>query len=177
MKFNYALAVAVFGLSTLCAPAQAQSVASAGLKIGQMVYGPQGNEVGAIEKIDGEVVIVNTGSHSAALAGSSFGKGTKGPVIGFTKVQLNDAIESANQQAKAKLDAALVAGSPLRSSDGVALGTIKSVNEDGSAVIEGTDRTYSLGRSTFGTDDKGLILLITEQQLKDALEKSATPAS
>lgn len=177
MKFKYALTAAAFGLSGLIAPAQAQSVAAAGLKTGIMVYGPQGGEVGSIERIDGEVVVVNTGTHSAPLGSASFAKGEKGPVIGFTKAQLDAAIEAANQQAKAKLDATLVAGSALRSRDGVAVGTIKEVGEDGSVVIDGTDKTFSLKRELFGTDDQGLILLITAQQLADALGQSAAAAA
>ncbi|WP_374528260.1 hypothetical protein [Novosphingobium sp.] len=176
MKLAKFAAIAGLALTGIAVPVAAQSVAEAGVTVGAMVYGPQGNEVGKVEKIDGEVVVVNTGAHSAALSGASFVKGPKGPVIGYTKAQLDDAIEGANQQAKAKLDAALVAGSALRTSDGVAVGTIKALNEDGSVVIEGTNQTFSLGRELFGTDDKGLILLITSQQLTEALSKSAPAA-
>ncbi len=176
MKLGELFVVAGLALAAASTPAFSQSIAEAGVAVGVMVYGPQGNEVGPVEKIDGEVVVINTGSNSAALSGSSFAKGPKGPVIGYTKAQLDAAIESANQAAKAKLEAALVAGAARRSADGVAIGTIKELNADGTIVIEGTTQTFALPRETFTADDTGPMLRITAQQLADALAKSAATA-
>jgi hypothetical protein len=167
----------VAGLALAAAPpALAQSIAEAGVAVGVMVYGPQGNEVGPVENIQGDVVVINTGGNSAALAGSSFVKGPKGPVIGYTQEQLDEAVEGAKRAAQAKLDAALVPGAALRSSDGVAVGTIKALNEDGTILIEGTSQTFALARDAFAADETGPILRITAQQLTDALGKSAAPA-
>ena len=182
MNFRKSIAIGVMALAGWSVAAQAQSIAAAGVSVGVTVYGPQGNEVGKVERIDGDVVTINTGKNAAALGGASFAKGTKGPVIGYTKAQLDDAIEAANQQAKAKLDAALVAGNALRGADGVGVGTIKTVNEDGTIVIEGSSQTFSLNRDLFSADDTGPVLRITSQQLQEALAKSAaaapaTPAS
>ena len=129
-----------------------------------------------MERIDGEIVTINTGKNAAALNGASFAKGTNGPVIGYTKAQLDEAIDAANQQAKAKLDAALVAGSALRGADGVGVGTIKTVNEDGTIVIEGSSQTFLLNRDLFSADDQGPVLRSSSQQLQEALAKSAAAA-
>ncbi len=178
MKFRNAVVMGVMALAGLSVSAQAQSIAAAGVSVGVTVYGPQGNEVGKVERIDGDIVTINTGKNAAALNGASFAKGANGPVIGYTKAQLDEAIEAANQQAKAKLDAALVAGNALRGADGVSVGTIKTVNEDGTIVIDGSSQTFSLNRDLFSADDQGPVLRITSQQLQDALAKTAAaPAS
>ena len=135
----------VAGLALAAAPpALAQSIAEAGVAVGVMVYGPQGNEVGPVENIQGDVVVINTGGNSAALAGSSFVKGPKGPVIGYTQAQLDEAVEGAKRAAQAKLDAALVPGAALRSSDGVAVGTIERIEPqpDAAKVTFTVDRKY-----------------------------------
>lgn len=178
MKSRKLVAAVIGTLLGLSAPALAQSVTAAGLKVGAVVYGPEGNEVGKIERIDGEIVTVNTGTHTAALASGSFGKGAKGPVIGYTRAKLEEVVDAASQQAKAKLDAALTVGSALRSADGKALGAVEALNADGSVLIKGTDRSFSLNRDLFAADDQGLMLRITAQQLADAMAKSApAPAS
>lgn len=164
---------------TLAAPLHAQTVAEAGLSVGAIVYGPQGNEVGKIERIDGEVVILHTGTNSAALSGASFAKGAKGPVIGLTRAQLDEAVSAANQQKEAQLTTALVPGATVRSSDGSEIAKVKTANEGGSVVLETAARSFSLDRKLFSTDDKGLVLLITAKQLNEALTKTPdqTPVS
>ncbi|MBS0482183.1 MAG: hypothetical protein JSR96_08505 [Proteobacteria bacterium] len=173
--FRAAAMGAALSLSASFVPAvlaqnQATTAAPAAkLAVGAMVYGPQGIEVGKIEKIDGDTVIVATGKNSAALARTSFANGEKGPVIGFTRDQLDTAVGEAQAKADAKVDAALVAGAAVHSSDGVAVGTVKTVNEDGTVVLEGKDRTFALKKDTFTTDTNGLALHITAKQLADAL--------
>ena len=117
MKFRNMVAITAGAVLALSAPALAQTVAAAGLKVGSVVYSPDGSEVGKVERIDGEMVTLNTGTHSATLGSASFSKGPKGPAIGVTKQKLNETIETAQSQDKAKLDAALVAGATVRSSD------------------------------------------------------------
>lgn len=176
MKFTKAVAIGAMALAGFSISAQAQSIAAAGVSVGVTVYGPQGNEVGKVERIDGDIVTINTGKNAAALNGASFAKGMNGPVIGYTKAQLDEAIEAANQQAKAKLDAVLVAGNALRGADGVGVGTIKTINDDGTIVIDGSSQTFSLNRDLFSADDQGPVLRISSQQLQEALAKSAATA-
>lgn len=107
-----------------------------------------------------------------AIAGLALAAFTA-PVFGQTTA---DSAAMTNLQTKAKLDAALVAGSSLRSSDGAMVGKVKSINADGSVLIETPNQTFSLSRELFGTDDKGLILLITSQQLNEALKKIDQPS-
>lgn len=159
------------------APASATAISVAGLSVGATVFGPEGGEVGKIVAINGDVVVVNTGTHSAGLAKSAFGSGKNGPVIGLTKSQLDDAAEASMQQTESKLAAALIVGAAVRSADGQPVGTVKSIGNDGTVVIEGAGRTFALKKDVFATDATGLILRITAKDLNDALNKVPEPAS
>ena len=85
MKFAK-LVVAASLLAMAAAPVAVMAQdASSQLTVGAMVYGPQGDEVGKIEQISDGNVVVNTGNNSATLPSSSFGKGAKGPMLGYSK--------------------------------------------------------------------------------------------
>lgn len=71
------------------------------LTAGQTVYGPSGEEVATVVSVADGNVVVNTGTQEATLAATSFTAGEKGPTLGFSKAELNAAIENANKQASA----------------------------------------------------------------------------
>ncbi len=131
MKFSSMAAAAVLALAGLSAPALAAGVAA-----GAKIYGPDGTEVGTVESVQGDAVVVNTGTLTAALPASSFGESDKGPTLGWNKADLEAAINAANGAAQEKLDAALVAGAEVYSSDAVLLGKVNEVGADGSIVVE-----------------------------------------
>lgn len=172
MKFKYLVAASL--LAAAGVPASAQEQQPVELSAGTMVYGPEGNEVGTIESVDGDAVVLNTGNNMANLGRASFVQGPNGPVIGFTKAKLDEVIEKAAADAAAKreaqLTAALVPGAALRTYDGVAIGSIESIEDDGSIIVKQANATMmALGREQFGTDDSGLIVLFTKAQLDAAL--------
>ena len=173
MHIKNVVAIAAGTLLGLSAPAWAQNVAAAGLKVGATVYSPDGSEVAKVEKIDGETVTINTGTNTVALGSDSFVKGPKGPAIGLTKPKLDEAIETARKEENAKLDAALVAGAAVQSADGKAVGSIQSVKSDGSVVIKGETQSFALPRDHFTADESGVKLRLTAQQLAEAMAKPA----
>lgn len=172
MKFKYLVAASLLAAAGIPAATQAQEAVE--LSAGTMVYGPEGNEVGTIESVNGDAVVLNTGNNIANLGRGSFVQGPNGPVIGFTKEKLDEVIEKAAADAAAKreaaLSAALVPGAALRSYDGVAIGSIETIEEDGSIIVK-QDETHkiALSRAQFSTDDAGLIVLFTKEQLDAAL--------
>lgn len=168
MKYTKLVAAAL-AIASVPAFAHAQDTASVTLSQGAKVYGPEGNEVGTIDQVSGDNVVVNTGTNSATLPASSFAQGAKGPTIGFTKAQLDAAIENAAQQAEAKVESALVAGAALRSMDGVPLGTVKSVDEAGMVVIERESGSFTLKRDMFATDANGLIVRANAADINAAI--------
>lgn len=141
--------------------------------VGAVVFGPQGNEVGKVDSVTDAVVVVDTGKNKAALPASSFGSSPKGAVIGFTREQLDAAIEEAAQKAAAALDAALVAGATVRSQDGIEVGSIKEVNAEGNVVVDRAAGPIAMPKANFATDDKGPIIRMTAAQLEAAIAKPA----
>ena len=131
MKFSSLAAAAALALAGVAVPAFAETPA-----VGAKIYGSDGAEVGTVERVEGGNVVVNTGTLTAALPGDAFGTGDKGPTITLTKAELEAAITAANGDAQAQLDAALVAGADVYSTDAVLLGKVKELAADGSVVVE-----------------------------------------
>ena len=156
-------------------PALAEAQNAPEIAEGATIYGPQGNEVGKVVSKTGDIVVVNTGKHSASLPVASFTSGAKGLAIGFTRDQLNAAVENAQAQAEARLAAALVPGSAVVSSDGIAVGTIKEIDAEGIVTVEREAGPYRLAKTHFIHNGTGLALAITAQKLDEAI--GATPAT
>lgn len=163
----FRLAAAAF-LATSAVPALAQGEVA--LEAGATVYDPQGGTVGTIQQVSGDVVVLDTGDNLATIGADSFVAGEKGPLIGYTKAQLDEAVDAAEREQEAKLAAAIVVGAALRSNDGQPVGTIQTLNDDGSVVVEQEDRAFTLQRNQLGTDGDGLIVLFSAAQLEAALE-------
>lgn len=58
------------------------------LKAGAKVYDQAGEEVGTVDSVDADGVVVSTGSARVKIPQASFVLGSKGLVIGATKAQL-----------------------------------------------------------------------------------------
>mgnify|MGYP000504205621 CR=1 FL=1 len=163
---NFAMAAAL-ALAGVSAPALAQDTAVA---VGATVYGPQGGEVGTVEKVVDGNVVVNTGNLTATLPASVFGEGEKGPTIGWNKADLEAAITAEQDKAKAAFEAALVPGHELYSVDGVLLGTVDSVGDDGLVVVALTDaEPVQLPKEQMTMAGDKLTFLATAADLKAAL--------
>ena len=131
MKFKTLAAAAALAVAGVAAPAMAQD---AGVTVGAKVYGPDGAEVGTIESVNGDAVVINTGNLSAALPADSFAPGDNGPTLGWNKAELEAAVTEANQAAEQELAAALVPEAEVYSSDAVLLGKVESVDGDNVVV-------------------------------------------
>jgi hypothetical protein len=165
MKFTKLVAASLLAMTAI--PAAAQSEVD--LSVGASVYGPDDSLVGTIDRVVDGVVVVNTGNNTATLGAESFVAGTNGPTIGFTRVQLDEAIDAREREAEAKLTAALTVGAQLRSNDGVIVGSIQAVNDDGSIIVSAEEMSYRLERNQLSTDAQGVILLYSAAQLEAAL--------
>lgn len=172
MKFTNLVAASLLAIAAAPVAVQAQDAPAAdgpNLTVGTMVYGPQGNEVGAIKQVAGGTIIVDTGTNSAALPSTSFVQGEKGPMIGMTKEQLDDALNKAKAEAAAKLNAALVQGATVYGINGTAVGTVKQITPEGQVVIAHKVGDVPLPKTQFTTTDKGLALKFTAADLDKAL--------
>lgn len=157
------------------APAIAQTTAAPSVEVtvGATVYGPQGAEVGKIEKVEGGTAVLNTGKHSASLATSAFGKNEKGLLVSMTREQLDGAVEAAAAKAQAALDAALVVGAAVRSSDHQPMGTVKALSADGVVTIDRAGKVFAMRKDAFAADANGLTLRAPAAQIEAALAQQA----
>ncbi|MFA6117563.1 MAG: hypothetical protein WC729_26465 [Sphingomonas sp.] len=111
----------------------AQSTASAPpaapapeLKPGTVIFDPAGAEVGTIESLAGEAVVVSTGTNKVTLSAKSFGNSPKGPVLGMTKTQLDSAATQAAAETATALKSKLVPGAVVHGVGGTnVVGTVK----------------------------------------------------
>ncbi|HMP55822.1 MAG TPA: hypothetical protein PKD92_04530 [Novosphingobium sp.] len=153
--------------------AQAQAQDAPPIAAGETIYGPQGNEVGKVVSRAGDIVVVDTGKHSASLPITSFTSGDKGLSIGFTRDQLNDAVENAQKEAAERLEAALAPGSAVVSADGIAVGTVKDIDAEGIVTVERETGPYRLARTHFIHNGTSLALAITAEKLEEAIGLTA----
>lgn len=144
------------------APAAAAPAAAAATPtptVGAKVFGPDGTEVGTVEAVQGDIVTVSTGTARAGLPTTAFAQRDKGLTIGMNKAQLETAVNGAKAENGAAKDAALVVDAPVKSSDGIVLGTVsKVVGED--VTVELSDGSAAaLKKSYFGLDASGGLAL------------------
>ena len=145
-------------------PAAAFAQVAAGAK----VYGPQGNEVGTVVKVEGGVVTLDTGAHQAPLPEDAFGKSDKGLTITVTKAQIDAMMDEQVAAANAARDAALIAGAVVVTAKGAPAGTIKTVEAD-AVVLESPSGPVALKREHFVVNAQGaLMALFTAEQIAAA---------
>ncbi len=134
-----ALAAALaFAATPAALMAQGQEVA-----VGTTIYGSDGEVLGTVTAVAEGTVTVDTGAHTAALPATAIGKTDKGPTVGLTKAELDSQIVQMTADQAAKVSAALVAGAAVADVDGAALGTIKSVDENG-VVVDSASGAFTL---------------------------------
>lgn len=156
------------------APSSAPTPGAA-LAVGGAVYGPTGEEVGTVEAITGDAVVLNTGTAKATLAKASFGTSAKGVTIGMTKAQLEAAVQQAQAQASATLDSKLTPGTAVRSKDGQPIGKIASISGD-SVVLDRTEGPVTLKKEMFTADQQGVMLGLTAAEFASAAHAATAAA-
>lgn len=157
------------------AQATATAPASSNLTVGTTIYDPQGGEVGKINSVSGDAIVVDTGAHKATLPRAAFGTGAKGPMVTITKAQIDEQVAAATQKAAAALDAALVAGAEVKGKAGTPIGTVKEVSAD-KVVIDRPAGPVALARNAVGLGAQGLFISLTAEEL-DAAAKPAAAAN
>lgn len=170
-----AAAIAAASLAPVAAVAQEAAATAAAPTVGAKVFDPEGNEVGTIESVQGDVVTVSTGTARAGLPKTAFAMREKGLAIGMTKAQLEAAVNGAAAQTGAAMDAALVTNAPVKSSDGVVLGTVSKVDGDNVTVTLTDGASVALKKSNLGLGaDKSLALGMTAADFAKAAQAAGS---
>lgn len=176
-----ALALAPFGAAqaqTQAPAAAAAPAASAAPTVGAKVFDTQGAEVGTIEKVDAANAVVFTGTKRATLPLTAFAKNEKGLLISMSQAQLNAAVAAAEAQTSSAMDAKLVANTPVKSKDGMAVGTIQKVEGDNVtvALTDGGPVTVTKQYLTVGADG-ALALTLNAAEFKSAVATASQSAA
>ncbi|TCM22340.1 hypothetical protein EDF56_1011027 [Novosphingobium sp. PhB165] len=169
------IAAALAAATLVPAAAMAQAApAAATPTAGAKVYDPEGNEVGSVEAVQGDVVTLNTGTARAGLPKSAFATRDKGLTIGMTKAQLEAAVQGAQAKSAETLSSALVVDAPVKSADGVVLGTVSKVDGDNVTVALKTGSAVALQKSAIGVGTDGTLALgVTAAQFNSQVQAGA----
>lgn len=152
-------------------PALAQDAAPAvEAKVGMKVYGPNGGDVGVVESVDGDVVVVATGKNMGALPISAFAKTEEGLSITISRADLDAAVEKADAEAKAQLLASLTPGTAVNSVNGNAvIGTIQESDAE-YVTVEHDGQPVKLPVAAFMAQaDGGVSISMTEAEFAAAV--------
>jgi hypothetical protein len=171
MTAAMAVTPAVAAQSTTAADA-ATSAQPAGsdIAVGATVLGNDGNPVGTIESVSGEVVVINTGKHKAPVPATAIGSGETGPSVNITQAQLNEMMDAQLAEATTRRDSALVAGAEVVSANGNPAGTLAEVDlAADTIVLDSPAGKVALKKEHFAVDSEGrLMALFTREQIETA---------
>ena len=146
-------------LAILATALAATPIAASAQEAGQTVYGNDGNPIGTIEAVAGDIATVNTGKHMAPLPLNLFGASEDGPTLNITQTQLNDMLDAQAAEAEAKLTAALIEGATVASADSQPAGMIKSIDAEADViVVERDSGLVSMKREHFVVDANGVLM-------------------
>lgn len=157
-----AFALSSFVLAASAVPAVAQSV-------GMPVVDAQGGAVGTVTAIDGDLLVVKTDRHEAALPRASFRAADGKLMFAMTQAQLNAEIEKSQATARA----AIAAGATVKGLAGAVLGTIESVDGQNAVIKLTSGSSVSIPLTGLsGNADGTVVVGLTAEQI----EKQLSPA-
>jgi hypothetical protein len=157
-------------IAALCVAAPAVAAPTVGTAIKDTAGAP----VGTVASVDGDNIIVDTGTNKVPVPEKSFTPTPDGLLLAMTKVQLDSAFESALAAQKAKVIAAAQPGATVRGSAGALIGTVARM--DGDYVrIKGEQGEARIPLSGLALKDDGLHFGMTAAEFAEAV-KSSTAA-
>ncbi len=144
--------------------------AAAAQDVGATIYGNDGQPVGTVDKIDEQVIIINTGKHKAPLPVSALYDSEAGRAVNATKEQLDTMMAKKIADDMAKRDAALVVGASVVSFGGKPAGTLSKVDLAADSItLDSPDGPVLLTKEYFTVTPEGqLMALVTREQIASA---------
>ena len=168
-------AAMLLGTAALAQAAPAASPAAAVTPaIGDVVYGPAGNEIGRVTAMTGGNPIIDTGTHKVSIPPASFARNDKGLVLSATKEQVDAFGEQADAAAKTALTAALVPGAAVNGVNGAKVGSVKAVEAD-LVEVSTTKGAVKLPATAFVVDKGALKIGMTQAEFDAAVTAAVTP--
>jgi hypothetical protein len=148
------------------------------IQLGAGVRDSKGLQVATIDRIEADGAVVRAGDRLAKLPLHAFGKDDQGLLIGLTADEFRAAIAATSipvPQEVRIVDATaadMTPGAAVRDSEGVAIGTVDSLAEDGVVVLTG-GKKVKLAIASFAKDDQGLLIGITVNEFNAIISGSA----
>ncbi len=165
---NFRSKLILIGLAATAAafqPAAAQTApAAAGFTAGAKVADTAGGEVGTITSVDGDFVILKTDKHEVRLPKTSFTAHEGGFIMAMTRDQVNAAVEQSLASAAEKI----VVGASVTGSQGGAVGTIDSLDDQFVTVKLTSGTLVRLPRSGIAPGPNGPVIGMTVAELEAA---------
>lgn len=162
------------GVQQTGSPSEATAAPTGGspkLAQGATVYDTNGGTVGTVQSVTGDMVVLATSKNKVQLPKTSFALGAKGPVIGMTAAQVDQAAAQAMPQGGASAAAKpnVVKGAAVADTQGGQVGTIADVDAQFATVELTSGTKVRLPVSAFGAgEDGGLRVAMTAAQLSAA---------
>ena len=166
-KFLAASALGAALLLPVAAPAGAQTI-----QVGAAVKDPQGGDVGTVESVDGEFVVVRTDRHAARLPVSSFTPTAEAVLFGLTRDQLNSQID----QALAQAQQAVAVGAMVHDRDGAPIGAVESVDAE-TVTFKLGEQPIRLPRASVAPGANGLRIGATLAELQAQVAAASAAAA
>lgn len=153
------------------APAPAGAGAQAAPTVGARVFGSDGQQVGTVDSVTPQGVVINTGTAKVAVPTAAIGTGPNGPTVSLTRDQL----AGAAQQAQAAGAASITPGASVRSSDGSAVvGTVKTVDAQFVTLTTAKGAEVRLPKNGVANGPNGPVVGMTAAQFEAATAGAAT---
>lgn len=172
MKLLVSIATAALGVALVPAPVSAQTnppaQGAAGPAVGATVYDADGAEVGKIESIADGNAVVFTGTNRGTIPLASFGTSPKGPTLGMTRAQLDDAAAKAAAAATEQLRARLTPGTEVRGKAGAVIARVKALEGD-DVVMTTSKGDVRVPITGIGVNAQGVFIGMTQAEFDAAV--------
>lgn len=147
--------------------------------VGATIYGNDGAPIGTVKRVDGEVIVIDTGTHEAPVPASTLYDSDKGKTLNLTKAQIDTMMAQKLAEAAAKRDAALVQGAAVMSLGGKPVGTLDTVDLAADKILlDSGQGLLMLKKEYFAVSPEGnLMVLYTSDQIASAAAGANTAAS
>jgi hypothetical protein len=141
---------------------------------GMQVVDTSGGVVGTVKSVQGDYILVDTGSHEAMLPKASFTP-TEGKLLfGMTKAQLDAEIE----KSAAAANAAIKPGATVKGLNGAAVGTIDTVDAQNATLKLSSGQSVAVPLSGLRGNPDGTVLIgLTAEQLQAQVGASGAAGS
>lgn len=143
----------------IAGPAYAQAD---GFTVGAQVLDSQGNPVGTVTAVNGDVVTVKTDKLDANLGKASFASQDGKLYVGMSQAELNAVVEK-DQAAAA---ASLAVGAPVKGTGGADIGTIEAIDTEFVTLKLTSGKSVRIPRAGIAGSAQGAVIGLTLADLE-----------